>query len=72
MPDANLVPSFLNVKQTAALLVCSPRTCYRLADAGLMPRPHKLGALVRWSKADLEKWIADGCPKVRPSKGGER
>jgi excisionase family DNA binding protein len=62
--------ALLDVKAVAALLACSTRTCYRLADGGLMPRPRKLGALVRWSKADLDQWIAAGCPRVRTSKGG--
>lgn len=55
----------LDVKQVATMLSCSPRTVYRLADYGRMPRPVKLGALVRWPKAVLDKWIADGCPSCR-------
>lgn len=62
--------ALLDVRQVANVLRCSTRTVYRLADGGLMPRPCKLGALVRWSKADLESWIADGCPNLR--KGGAK
>lgn len=56
--------ALLDVQAVAALLGCSPRTVYRLSDAGRMPRPIKLGALVRWNRATLESWIADGCPRV--------
>ncbi len=52
----------LDVSDVAKLLNCSPRHVYRLADAGRMPRPVRLGALVRWRADELRRWIADGCP----------
>ncbi len=55
----------LDVGDVAELLNCSSRHVYRLADAGKMPPPIKLGALVRWDKSVLAKWIADGCPPIR-------
>lgn len=61
--------ALLDVRQVASILACSTRTCYRLADGGLMPRPRKLGALVRWSKADLDAWISGGCRRVTSTKG---
>ena len=57
--------ALLNVQGVADLLCCSTRHVYRLADAGRMPRPVKLGALVRWSRTAIDKWIADGCPSCR-------
>ncbi len=63
----------LDVRAVAARLACSSRHIYRMADAGMMPPPRRLGALVRWSVDDLDRWLADGCPRVRPlSKGGAR
>ena len=56
--------SLLDVKTVAALLSCSARHVYRLADAGRMPPPVKLGALVRWPRRAVEQWLADGCPPV--------
>lgn len=61
-------PQLLDVRAVAALLGCSPRHVYRLADAGKMPAPVRLGALVRWSRQAIEAWIADGCPPVRSSR----
>lgn len=58
----------LDVRAVAALLGCSTRHVYRLADAGRMPAPVKLGALVRWSAAEIAAWIGEGCPPCR--KGG--
>jgi len=55
----------LDVNAVARFLSCSARHVYRLADSGRMPRPQKLGALVRWDRIELEKWLADGCPECR-------
>ena len=62
--------ALLDVRRVANLLGCSSRTVYRLADAGRMPRPVKLGALVRWSRSAIQEWIADGCPSCRRSQKG--
>ena len=63
----------LDVRRVAALLVCSTRHIYRLSDAGKMPRPMHLGGLVRWRAAEIESWIAAGCPAVRNvSKSGAK
>jgi excisionase family DNA binding protein len=57
--------ALLSVKQLADLVNCSTRHIYRLVDAGRMPPPVRLGALVRWSRPTIEAWIADGCPSFR-------
>jgi excisionase family DNA binding protein len=60
-----------DVQAVAALCACSPRHVYRMADAGRMPAPVRLGNLVRWDLAAIERWIADGCPPVRRAGGRE-
>lgn len=55
----------LNVDQVAKLFNCSPRHVYRLSDSGRMPRPVKLGALVRWPRQGILDWIVAGCPSCR-------
>lgn len=52
----------LTVSELAGILNCSSRTVYRLSDRGKVPSPVRLGGLVRWPKAVIEKWMADGCP----------
>lgn len=69
--DAELA-ALLDVRTVAAMLDCSARHVYRLADAGRMPRPVKLGALVRWPRTELNDWLAAGCPPIRTAKGGRR
>jgi excisionase family DNA binding protein len=64
-PDPTTAPALLDVRAVAALLDCSPRHVYRLADAGQMPPPVRLGSLVRWRVADLDRWLAAGCPSTR-------
>lgn len=63
-------PELLDVRLVTAVLTCSQRTVYRLSDAGRMPRPIKLGALVRWRRDELEAWIAAGCPICKVARNG--
>jgi excisionase family DNA binding protein len=53
----------ISVDRVAELLECSPRTVYRLADCGRLPRPRKVGSLVRWSVGEISGWVEEGCPK---------
>jgi excisionase family DNA binding protein len=53
----------IGVVKVAELLECSARHVYRLADSGRLPRPRKVGSLVRWSVGEIRKWVEDGCPK---------
>ncbi len=55
----------LTVSGVAILLGCSPKTVYRLADQGSIPRSVRLGGLMRWPKRQFEQWIADGCPSQK-------
>lgn len=57
-------PVMLTVDDVAGMLRCSNRSVYRLTDAGKLPRPVKLGGLVRWRREVIEGWIARGCPRA--------
>ncbi|EMI54684.1 helix-turn-helix transcriptional regulator [Rhodopirellula sallentina] len=50
-------------------LGCSPRHVRRLVDSGAMPKPIRLGSLLRWPRGQIEQWIQEGCPN---SRGGQR
>lgn len=65
--DAPVATALVDVSQAAEMCCCSTRTIRRLSDAGLMPRPVKIGALVRWRQQQLLDWIEDGCQSVRRS-----
>ena len=64
------ISELLNVRAVAAILNCSTRHVYRLSDAGKMPRPVRLGQLVRWRREGLLQWIAEGCPIAHAKEGG--
>jgi excisionase family DNA binding protein len=64
-PADSPAQALLDVRAVAALLDCSTRHVYRLADAGRMPSPVRLGALIRWRRQDLDAWIAGGCKPCR-------
>lgn len=63
----------IDVDEVATMCGCSTRHVRRLADAGRMPAPVNLGALLRWNRAVIEAWIAAGCKPVRvaSAKGGK-
>lgn len=67
-PRPVVAAELLDVNDVALLLGgCSTRHVYRLADAGRMPRPLRLGSLVRWRRTELAAWIASGCPSQQPA-----
>ncbi len=55
----------IDVHDVASMLKCSARHVWRLADSGRMPRPYKIGALRRWDRATIERWVSEGCPSCR-------
>ena len=57
----NSVSDLLAAQDVARLLRCSVRHVRRLADSGRMPRPVRLGRLVRWSRGTINRWIESGC-----------
>jgi excisionase family DNA binding protein len=59
--------ALLDVRAVAAMLECSTRHVYRLADAGRMPAPVRIGALVRWRRTDIDSWLNARCPATRSS-----
>ena len=46
--------SLIDMQEVGKLLACSTRQVYRMSDAGRMPPPMKLGALVHWSRPSIE------------------
>jgi predicted DNA-binding transcriptional regulator AlpA len=63
--------AMMSVDDVAMEIGCCSRSVRRWADSGRMPKPVKLGSLIRWPRAVIEQWIAEGCPNVRnTSKGG--
>ena len=46
----------------------SERKLWSLRAAGSMPQPLRVGRSVRWRRADIEAWVAAGCPDL--SKAG--
>jgi excisionase family DNA binding protein len=56
------------ILEVAELCSCSERHVRRLADAGRMPAPIRLGALVRWRRDEILEWIAAGCPDMRKAR----
>ena len=56
-----IAPLLLNESQAAKLLSLSPRKVWELAACGAI-KFVKIGALKRYRRIDLEKWVEGGCP----------
>ncbi len=52
-------PLLLSAGALAQLLGVSVRHVWRLRDAGDLPAPIKLGKLIRWRRAAIERWLAE-------------
>lgn len=65
-PDGDI----LTLEEVAAYLKVGKRTIYRLAASGEMPA-FKLGGTWRFSKADLERWIASRTSEAAASTTGQ-
>lgn len=59
--EGNL-PRMITINELATILGMSKRTVWRLLSAGEIPEPVRLGGSTRWPLAQVEAWIADGCP----------
>jgi excisionase family DNA binding protein len=66
-PSAEL-SALLGIRAVARLLGCSSRHVTRLAKTGQIPRPVKLGRLVRWRRGELNAFLS-GDSSVRGQEG---
>ena len=54
----------LSAQTLAKRLAVSVRTLWRLRSSGKLPEPVRLGGAVRWRTADIDAWVAAGCPEL--------
>ena len=52
----------VTARQLAIMLQVSKRTLWRMSSAGRLPRPMRVGGVVRWKLETIVEWINDGCP----------
>lgn len=57
-----LEPLLLGAGQAGLLCGRSEASWWRDHAAGRVPRPVKLGGRTLWRRAELEAWVAAGCP----------
>jgi excisionase family DNA binding protein len=56
--------AMIDVRTVAGKIDVSTRTVARLIAEGKIPQPAKVGALNRWPRTVIDKWIEDGCPSL--------
>lgn len=62
MPDDKGL--LIDKKSAAKLLKLSDRTIWAMANEGRMPKPIKIGRLVRWGFEELQAWVNAGGPPM--------
>lgn len=55
-------PLLIDIQQLAVLLGRSVASLERDQAAGRLPAPVRIGGSKRWRRADIEAWVAAGCP----------
>ncbi|TWT41785.1 Prophage CP4-57 regulatory protein (AlpA) [Phycisphaerae bacterium RAS1] len=57
-------PLLLRAAEAAALLGLKKTSFYGKLSQGVIPAPIRIGGGdPRWRRAELEQWVADGCPR---------
>lgn len=60
---ANDSTLMVEVKEFARLIDVSTATLWRMRSAGKLPPDVRLSrGCIRWRRADVERWVALGCP----------
>lgn len=61
-------PALIDAAELARWLSVSKPTIWRLREDGKLPPAISLTSqCIRWRRADVESWLASGCPVVEPS-----
>ena len=61
-PDLSVL---IDARELAAMLAISVPTVWRMRESGRLPGPLRLTAqCVRWRRADIDSWLAAGCPSI--------
>lgn len=53
----------LSIGAVAERLGVSPRAVSKWTAAGRLPAPVRIGRTVRWRAADIDRFVAMGCPE---------
>lgn len=65
--DATPLPLLIDIKCLAVLLNRSVASLERDQAAGRLPAPVRIGSSKKWRRADIEVWVAAGCPARTPT-----
>lgn len=60
--DTDPKPVLINAEELSRIMDISERTLWRLLSGGKVPQPVRVGRNTRWRLAEVEEWIARGCP----------
>jgi len=59
-----VAPALLSLEDAGEYCGISRNSFWKMKASGRCPAPIRLGRRLLWRKADLDRWILDGCPAV--------
>ena len=66
---AGVVDPLLSDREAAAVLGCARSSVWRWVNAGILPKPLKIGGMSRWRQSDIEAVIAKAEAAREPNGG---
>lgn len=54
----------MSIDEVRALVPCSRSFFRKLCEQGKAPKPIRLGRLTRWSREEINAWMAARCPSI--------
>ncbi len=68
-PFGKLAAELYTADDLAGLLRVSKRQVWRMEADGRLPAAVRMGAVTRWPRRLIDRWLSDNCPKQRRSPG---
>lgn len=62
LPNREIRRILISARELSELLNCSLRHVLNMDSTGRIPRPIRLGKLVRWRIDDINAWLESGAP----------
>ena len=63
------LPELLSTAEVAGMLGVGQRSVWRWSHSGVMPSPIRIGNAVRFRRAEILRWLDEGCPPCEERAG---
>ena len=67
-----MIESTFSAREVAGRLKISTKHPRTLVSEGVVPRPVRFGACLRWPAVPFQAWLDSGCPAVKAERSARR